>query len=259
MAEFRVLGFFVVVAGLAVHSALAADCGPCDVSECPPPNDCLAGLVKDACGCCFVCARREGERCDHRSLKLPENFSYGRCGDQLECRLREDLKDKDAPEAICYCKQNDVVCGSNGKTYYNMCQLMEDAYRKRDGLKVNTRGPCRSVPWIVSGPDDVTQKKGSNVALSCEAMGFPIPSIEWHITGSDGVTVAMPSDDQHVAVQARGGPEQFEITGWLQLLDINEHNDGTYYCVAKNSEGEIRASARVIVEMDDYSNETEDN
>uniref|UniRef100_A0A646QEN9 Insulin-like growth factor-binding protein-related protein n=1 Tax=Hemiscolopendra marginata TaxID=943146 RepID=A0A646QEN9_9MYRI len=238
----------LVVAGAS--AAAAPHCGECDLENCPPPNDCLAGMVKDSCGCCYVCGRREGERCDHPKVKPLHSVIYGSCGEHLECRLREDLKPEDPLEAICFCKADDVVCGTDGKTYLNTCQLMEEAYRKRNGLKTKSRGPCRSVPWIVTGPDDVSEKAGGNVALACEAMGYPIPSIEWHMTRSDGVTFALPSDDQHVAVQARGGPEQFEITGWLQLLEITVENDGTYHCVAKNEEGEVRASARVTVKED---------
>jgi len=37
------------------------------------------------------------------------------------------------------------------------------------------------------------------------------------------------------------------VTGWLQLLDITAKDQGTYYCVAKNSEGENKAGAKLTV------------
>jgi len=232
------------------HHHTPSDCPPCDVDECQVPEGCLAGRVKDKCNCCYVCARTEGERCDHPIVPTVHKHTYGECGDKLECRLREDLKPEDPPEAICFCRHTDVVCGTDGKTYHNLCLLMEQAHRTRDGLKVKARGPCRSEPWIVTGPDDTTEKQGSNVALACEAMGFPIPSIEWHVSRSDGTELALPSDNQHVAVQARGGPEQYEITGWLQLLEISEEDDGKYECVARNELGEARAAAKITVTKD---------
>lgn len=64
---------------VSVHAAVRADpirkCGECDPAKCvPPADDCLAGLVRDLCGCCYVCGRREGELCDGDSLPIPYRF-----------------------------------------------------------------------------------------------------------------------------------------------------------------------------------------
>ena len=48
----------------------------------------------------------------------------------------------------------------------------------------------------------------------------------------------------------RGGPERFTITGWLQIMDVQKHHEGDYTCVAQNSQGMSRATARVKVEDD---------
>ncbi|CAK9301057.1 unnamed protein product [Gordionus sp. m RMFG-2023] len=47
----------------------------------PPPINCKAGLVKDACDCCFVCAKVKGELCGGPS------FTKGRCANGLICYM----------------------------------------------------------------------------------------------------------------------------------------------------------------------------
>lgn len=54
-----------------------------------------------------------------------------------------------------------------------------------------------------------------------------------------------PGDDLYVAVQVRGGPEPFMVTSWVQIVDLRPTDIGIYTCVATNSEGEARASAKV--------------
>lgn len=250
---------------LAVHWSDAQPvkkdgCKPCDPESCPRPVGCLAGMVYDYCGCCHVCGRIEGEKCNNDTLQLPYKHIYGYCGEELECRLRTDLQPSDPPEAICFCKQDEILCASDGKTYMNMCQMMEEAYRQRNTLNAVTRGPCKSVPWVVSGPEDQKAVRGTNVALSCEGMGYPIPSIEWQLTRTNGLVVALPSDDQHIATQARGGPERFELTAWLQILNFQDEDIGTYDCIVRNNEGEAKASASIdIVESKDELDDDDEN
>lgn len=115
------------------------DCDECDAGACEPPQECLAGRVMDACNCCYVCGRREGERCDSEDLNL---MGYGKCGDNLECRVRNDLDWDDPPEAVCVCKSQTPLCGSDGVTYENQCQFREARYRRRDGLRAVSNEPC---------------------------------------------------------------------------------------------------------------------
>lgn len=122
-------------------------CGVCDKEKCAPPaEECLAGMVKDMCDCCYVCGRREGEQCDGDFLPIPyRNRGYGPCGEHLECRPRTDLAPGDPPEAQCVCLKTETLCASDGKTYENECQLTEARYKQREiGLRANHRGPCRS-------------------------------------------------------------------------------------------------------------------
>ncbi|XP_054167089.1 insulin-like growth factor-binding protein-related protein 1 [Oppia nitens] len=221
----------------------------CDLKKCLPPEDCLAGLIKDQCNCCPICGQREGERCFNETLrsKLARSYDiYPDCGENMICNLRTDMEATDPPEAVCFCLKDEPICGSDGKTYDNDCLLNEERYKRRDGLIAASRGPCRTVPTIVSPPEDIRNKSGSYVAFSCEVKGWPVPTIEWHVQ-RDTDAKALPSDDPHIAVQSRGGPSNYEVTGWLQVLDITHVDQGTYYCVAKNSEGETKAGAKLMV------------
>lgn len=253
MSRMPLIGFCILLFQVVPWSQaqVKPGCGTCDPEACPRPVNCLAGMVYDYCGCCRVCGRIEGEKCDNDSLPLPYKNTYGYCGDHLECRIRDDLQPNDPVEAICFCKKTEVLCGSDGKTYMSLCQLMEEAYRQRNGLKAVSRQPCKSEPWIVTGPDDATADRGSNTAFSCEGMGYPVPVIEWQLTRLDGQSVALPSDDQHIAVQARGGPEKFEVTGWLQVLDVQDDDIGKYHCIVRNDHGEAKAFASLTIKESD--------
>ena len=81
----------ITLAGLLGCQAELEDCGPCVKDECPQVSDCRAGFVPDRCGCCMLCGRLEGEKCDNRTLS--QRNAYGSCGEGLACLLRDDLED----------------------------------------------------------------------------------------------------------------------------------------------------------------------
>lgn len=54
----------------------------------------------------------------------------------------------------------------------------------------------------------------------------------------------------HVSINSRGGPEKNEVTGWVQIMDIQKQHEGDYVCVAINEVGTAKARARVIVIAD---------
>ncbi|CAB3378510.1 Hypothetical predicted protein [Cloeon dipterum] len=232
----------------------AKGCPPCDRTACPSPT-CPAGRVLPGpCFCCHVCALEEGQTCFNRSIRgLPPPLSgrpYLPCGENLECLLRKDLAPRDVPEALCTCKQSESVCGSDDQTYENMCQLREAAVRDnyRSGpLNMKNWGPCMSVPDITGPPDDTSGPLHSEVALGCEAKGNPIPDIHWEFSGDNGDRRNLPSDDQSVSVQVRGGPDAYMVTSWVQIMNLQVNFTGTYTCVATNDLGSSRADAHISV------------
>uniref|UniRef100_A0A4W6E4K8 HtrA serine peptidase 3a n=1 Tax=Lates calcarifer TaxID=8187 RepID=A0A4W6E4K8_LATCA len=111
----------------------------CDVSSCPSPS-CPGGYVPDRCNCCLVCSPREGDPCGRKN-DLP-------CGDGLECRLLSAGRHRGS-RGVCRCKMEHEVCGSDGKTYGNVCK-MRAASRKaqqkgRPEVSQAHKGPCFSV------------------------------------------------------------------------------------------------------------------
>ncbi|KAG1649691.1 Insulin-like growth factor-binding protein-related protein 1 [Nymphon striatum] len=116
-------------------------CERCDKSKCAtPPVECPNGIKLDNCDCCYVCARKEGQRCD---TKKGYQDVHGVCGDDLACKLRDDLPSNDPPEALCYCNSLEPACGSDGRNYGSICKLNEERYRNRNsGLTLGSRGLC---------------------------------------------------------------------------------------------------------------------
>ncbi|XP_036790216.1 serine protease HTRA3-like [Oncorhynchus mykiss] len=120
----------------------------CDVSACPSPN-CPSGYVPDRCNCCLVCSRGEDELCGRKN-DLP-------CGDGLECRSpngpnKGPSGKRSSKRRLCQCKMGYKVCGSDGKTYGNVCR-MKAASRKalqkeREAITQAHKGPCPS-GWVL--------------------------------------------------------------------------------------------------------------
>ncbi|XP_055353062.1 insulin-like growth factor-binding protein-related protein 1 [Paramacrobiotus metropolitanus] len=226
---------------VAVH---ALQCPKCEEAQCAPlvGKQCLAGVVKDSCGCCDVCGNLEGDRCDRAGDNGPTQ--YGPCGENLQCRHRVDLPEQDA---VCICKEQKMICGSNGETYENLCQLLEDAHESEQRIMVDREGPCKGDPWIASAPDDAHIYEGDNTSLACEAMGNPVPTIMWTFVNKDHVEKSLPSDDEHFSVQLRGGPEKFEVTSWLLIQSAKRTDEGNYRCIAKNDLGQKDIHAAVKI------------
>lgn len=121
------------------------ECGPCDRDlHCKEALDCEVGIVKDKCGCCDACAKKEYELCEHPEVFTQAGVDNGKCGENLECKLRNDLEDSDPDEAVCYCTMQDYLCGSDGVSYVNICELAAAGVRKGEKITIDNKGPCKS-------------------------------------------------------------------------------------------------------------------
>ncbi|XP_006831321.1 PREDICTED: kazal-type serine protease inhibitor domain-containing protein 1 [Chrysochloris asiatica] len=228
-------------------------CAPCQPEECAAPLGCLAGRVRDTCGCCWECANLEGQLCDLD----PSAHFYGHCGEQLECRLDTggDLSRGEVPEPVCACRSQHPLCGSDGRTYAQICRLQEVALARPDAnLTVAHQGPCESEPQIVSHPYDIWTVMGQDVIFGCEVFAYPMASIEWR---KDGLDIQLPGDDPHISVQFRGGPQRFEVTGWLQIQAVRLSDEGTYRCLAHNARGQVEAQASLTMLTPEQLNSTD--
>nr|AYU97989.1 IGFBP-related protein 1 [Trichoniscus pusillus] len=213
------------------------ECEKCDRSECPLITFCATGVTQDNCGCCDICSQRLGQKCDYvPEGTLVEKPIIGDCGEFLSC----------SEEGVCECTEEGQVCGSDDVTYNSLCELMEATVQKHE-LTVFDRAPCRKGPVIKSPPKDTSRPAGSILALDCEAVGYPVPTITWELYRPDGSTIQLPSDDSLVAVQVRGGPEKHMVSGWVQIMEVLPENIGLYTCIASNEKGVVKASANVSI------------
>ncbi|KAF2359210.1 Insulin-like growth factor-binding protein IGFBP [Trinorchestia longiramus] len=212
-------------------------CAECDKSKCPPKEECPEAEALDSCGCCVVCRRSLGQRCD---LYPADGVKYGPCGDYLQCMPRQDILF--GKEATCQCVQQKQVCGSDNVTYSSICHLLQEA-RILPNLTVQKQSPCLTKPVIKTPPQSSKRQLGGILVLDCEAVGYPVPSITWELYKPDGLSIKLPNDDSSIAVQIRGGPEQHMVTGWVQIMKVTPDNVGTYVCNAENSQGATKATA----------------
>ncbi|KAM4675452.1 serine protease HTRA1-like [Discoglossus pictus] len=111
----------------------------CELSRCPRTSvPCQAGEVRDACGCCPVCGAAEGEACGQRG--------GAPCGESLECVLPSGGGSVRRKVGVCVCSTSEPVCGSDGRTYRNLCHLKTENRRARllnspPAIHIQ-KGPC---------------------------------------------------------------------------------------------------------------------
>jgi len=82
--------------------------------------------------------------CHVRRWQVVSDRLYGRCGENLECRVRHDLDLAQGLEAICYCRYGETVCGTDNMTYDNQCQLDAAISLKQTSIGIARKGPCNA-------------------------------------------------------------------------------------------------------------------
>ncbi|KAM9426563.1 serine protease HTRA3 [Pholidichthys leucotaenia] len=233
------LGALFLHLGETFSAELKANCPTrCDVSTCPSPS-CPSGYVPDRCNCCLVCALREGEPCG-RGEDLP-------CGDGLECR--HPAAKRVSTKGSCRCKFSHRVCGSDGKTYGNVCQLKAGSRKALHlglpGVTQVQKGPCETSigPSHAASPRykfnfiaDVVEKIapavvhielffrhslfGRNVPLS-SGSGFVMSENGLIVTNAHVVSsTTSVSGQQHLKVQMHNG-DVYEAS----IKDIDKKSD----------------------------------
>lgn len=124
----------------------------CQSEQCPEPSllqSCQWGQVQDLCGCCWQCGNGEGQLCDPD----PRSGSvfFGQCAVGLRCKApRRDLTVKVDPKPVCICTKQEILCGTDGNTYGNICQLRAVQHRlsEQSMVTVAHHGPCRASKYI---------------------------------------------------------------------------------------------------------------
>lgn len=252
MTDVRFVAIFAFTLLYSTVYGQIKPCEPCDTNKCPVASekDCLAGLTLDRCGCCQVCAQRESELCNHPDVSTSKQ--YEACGENLQCKVRTDSRGV-AGEARCECTDQVEMCGSDGKTYRNYCHLIESSKlartEQKPTIKVVKRKPCDLAPEITLPPLSVSNQTGTNVFLTCEVSGVPLPVVEWVFTSPTGKQIVYPTDDDRISTLVRGGPNAHVLTSWLQIQSLQRNDQGTYTCVASNALGRAEKACTVNVEL----------
>ena len=102
------------------------------------------------------------------------------------------------------------------------------------GTKGDKGAPGRSIsaPSLLQRPDGMTVNESQTAVLKCTADGNPSPKVTWSKLNS-----SLPVG-RHVV----------ESSGALIVKDVRPGDNGVYGCRAENLLGQVKASAKLIVQ-----------
>ncbi|CAG0914620.1 unnamed protein product, partial [Notodromas monacha] len=207
---------------------------------------------------------------------------FGDCGDNLECRLRDDNRSPGDQKATCQFTDQRLVCGLNGKTYNNICQLQEESVvvavledsssssinenvdknnnkQQQPLLTVAQWGPCEEGKymfeyWMMI--DDEMVLFLSNYPSNHQppaSPAAPSPRSEWASTGMQPWQ-ARPAAGPCPPSRGRRRPHDHcraammrraRETHGARVMSVQPHDGGRYTCVATNKLGEARAESQL--------------
>ncbi|XP_061685330.1 serine protease HTRA3a [Syngnathoides biaculeatus] len=195
-----------------------------DPSSCPT-HCCAVGYVLERCNCCTVCAPGEGE--GHPCSRDPPVP----CGEGMVCARRGSTE-------VCRCKAAHFVCGSDGKTYGNVCKV-RGANRKRkgkDGVRQVHRGPCAPSSTGPSSPRykfnfiaDVVEQIAPAVVHIELLLRHPLFGHQMHVSSGSGFIVT-PSG--LIITSAHVVSTSAAVMGRLQL-HVQLHDGSVYEALVR--------------------------
>ena len=92
-------------------------------------------------------------------------------------------------------------------------------------------------PTIIRAPEDISVLSGTNVSFFCLGIGSPTPQVTW-LKNSKTI-----QSSERILIDDGEGDD-----GDLKIFSVTVDDVGTYTCVYKNSKGEDRRSAVLIVD-----------
>ena len=108
----------------------------------------------------------------------------------------------------------------------------------------------QALPWVVGKGGACIQGSAPapRVVLSGEGKEFLWACVLLPIHPSPTQGFPGPSTKRNAPLlQFRGGPQKYEVTGWLQIQGVRVTDEGTYRCFARNRVGEVVALASLTV------------
>ncbi|TMS21858.1 Serine protease HTRA1B [Larimichthys crocea] len=199
----------------------------CDKSQCAPiPADCLAGDVLDRCDCCPVCASGEGEQCGGTGDR--------ECAEGMECVVTDGVEvsatvRRRGKAGVCACTSSEPVCGSDGVSYRNICELKRVSNRamklQQPPVIFIQRGACGKGQ---QNPDSLRYKYNF-IADVVEKIAPAVVHIELYRNGSgfvvseDGLIVTnahVVANKHRVKVELKSG-----ATYDAKIKDVDEKAD----------------------------------
>lgn len=94
--------------------------------------------------------------------------------------------------------------------------------------------------------EDVTNKTGGSITLTCEVKGWPLPTVEWFVE-RDNEQHPVKLDNVRVSVNTKNEQRRGELTSWLQIVGVSKLDSGIYICKAHNAKGSIADRAYLTV------------